>query len=97
MKIKANNEEFNDYTLDTANPNPGFTINLTKDTNATFEVVYRTTSDDTENKEQKNVATLKWQGVDESDDTTVGKEITVLKNQVILLLMPMVLSRLIGK
>lgn len=73
MKIKANNEEFSDYTLDTANPNPGFTINLTKDTNATFEVVYRTTADDTENKEQKNVATLKWQGGDESDDAIVGK------------------------
>ena len=73
MKIKANNEEFSDYTLDTANPNPGITINLTKDTNATFEVVYRTTADDTENKAQKNVATLKWQGGDESDDATVGK------------------------
>ena len=73
MKIKANNEEFSDYTLDTANPNPGFTINLTKDTNATFEVVYRTTADDTENKAQKNVAILKWQGGDESSDATVGK------------------------
>ena len=74
LSIKTDkNADFTDYNLDTSNPNPGFTINLTKTTKETLKVTYRTTADDAANADQTNKATLKWQGGDESDDETVGK------------------------
>jgi|GEM_PF-1019159 len=74
LKITTDNgTAFTDYGLDTSSPNPGFTINLTKDTKETLKVTYRTTADDANNVNQTNKATLKWQGGDESADATVGK------------------------
>ncbi|WP_313793901.1 Cna B-type domain-containing protein [Fundicoccus culcitae] len=51
----------------------GFVLTLNKDTNATYQIVFRTTTDDTDNLDHKNEATLVWRGGTESADSSLGK------------------------
>lgn len=79
LEMTENGVNFTDFELTkTAN---GFTIDINKETTAAYTIKYRTTVDTSENKEQTNTATLKWQGRDQSASDTVKKRDVDLKKE----------------
>ncbi|MGO3017667.1 MAG: Spy0128 family protein [Anaerococcus sp.] len=71
LTMTENGQPFTEFVP--KNTDNGFEVNINKDTNAVYEIKFRTTADDKSNEAQTNEATLKWQGGEETDNATVNK------------------------